>query len=95
MADISENYPSMVVEYVSDLEIMRSQLFEEDKKWIADISIRATDEYAEMAAEVSIVYDYYDDKGWIINTEETIYPEFTVNTTLSGMNRNDINKLLD
>ena len=95
MADISENYPSMVVEYVSDLEIMRSQLFEEDKEWIADISIRATDEYAEMAAEVSIVYDYYDDKGWIINTEETIYPEFTVNTTLSGMNRNDINKLLD
>lgn len=95
IADISENYPSMTVEYVSNLEIMRSQLFEEDKEWIADIRISATDEYAEMTAEVSVVYDYYDDKGWIINTEETSYPDFTVNTMLSEMSSDDINELLN
>lgn len=95
IADISENYPSMTVEYVNDLEIMRSQLFEEDKEWIADIRISATDEYAEMSAETSVVYDYYDDKGWIINTEETSYPDFTVNSTLSEMSSDDINELLN
>ena len=76
------------------MEIIRSQLFEEDKEWIADIRISATDEYAEMAAEASVVYDYYDDKGWIINIEETSYPDFTVNTTVSEMSSDDINKFI-
>ncbi|MDM8125112.1 hypothetical protein [Mediterraneibacter glycyrrhizinilyticus] len=94
LSDLEENYPSNTIDCCDNLEIIKSQLFEEDKEWTADIIINASDEYATMASEITVVYDYYDDQGWMMNLEQTMYPIFNSNDIHSGMNATDIEVLL-
>ena len=95
LSDLSEYFPSQSIKYADSLEIVKSQLFADKKEWNADVAISASDEYAQMSAEITVVYDYYDDKGWMINTEKTMYPAFDVDETDSGMTDDDIQNLLD
>lgn len=94
LSDLLELYPSQAIECADSLKIVRSQLFEDDKEWTADITISASNDYAQMLSEVTVVYDYYDNKGWMLNTGETMYPEFLVVNTNSGMTSDDIQDLL-
>ena len=94
LSDLSELYPSQAIECADRLEIIRSQLFEDEKKWTTDVAISASNEYAQMLSEITVVYDYYDNQGWILNTEETMYPSFTVEKTNSEMTDDDIQDLL-
>lgn len=94
LSDLLDNYQSKTIECAESVEIVRSQLFEDDKKWTADIVISAVDDYADMSSEITVVYDYFDDQGWIINKEETLNPAFAVNKMHSGMNESDMKELL-
>lgn len=94
LSDLVENYPSNSINCTDNLEIIKSQLFEEDKEWVADIKINASDDYASMDSEITVVYDYYDDQGWMLNLEQTMYPVFYTNDTYAGMSDEDIEELL-
>lgn len=95
LSDLSEFFPSQAIECTDSLVINKSQLFTDEKEWNADVVISASNKYAHMSAKVTVVYDYYDDKGWIINIEKTKYPVFAVEKTVSGMTDDDIQNLLD
>lgn len=94
LEDLQAKFPTQTIENAYMLEINRSQLKEDEKSWIADISIYSTDEYAEMQAESTITYDYYDDEGWMLNEEVANYPVFSVSSMNQGMTDEDITQVL-
>lgn len=92
--DLQTLFPSQTLENAFEIEIQRSQLQETEKTWTADISIYAEDEYAEMTAETTLVYNYYDDRGWMLEAENTSYPVFGVDNMIQGMTEEDMSNIL-
>lgn len=60
---------SVETEYAnfSTLEIKRSQLNKENKAFTADVVITGKDEYADYTCSTSLLYNYYDDQGWMLD----------------------------
>lgn len=49
------------------IEIKRSQLNKGDKTFVADITLIGKDEYADYICSSSVLYNYYDDQGWMLD----------------------------
>ena len=94
LEDLQSQFTTQTLENAYMVEINRSQLKEDEKVWTADISIYASDEYAEMQAESTIIYNYYDDEGWMMDWEQTTYPVFSVSSMNQGMKDEDITQVL-
>lgn len=60
---------SVDLEYAnfSAVEITRSQLNKEEKTFLADITLTGKDEYADYLCSSSVLYNYYDDQGWMLD----------------------------
>lgn len=49
------------------VEIKRKQFNKTEKTFVADIELIGKDDYADYACSSSIIYNYYDDAGWMLD----------------------------
>ena len=71
------------------INILREQLNKNEKRFIADIELTGKDDYAEYTCTASVEYNYYDDRGWMLDkcsNKEVAYQCF------QGMTKNEISK---
>ncbi len=90
LEDLKEEYPSASIGCCNSILIERSQLFEEDKKWLADISISGSDDYSLLSATLSVEYNYYDEQGWMLDVENSEAPEIYAESVVAEMSEEDM-----
>lgn len=48
-------------------QFIRQQLNKENEQFIADVKLTGKDDYANYEGEVRLIYNYYDDQGWMLD----------------------------
>lgn len=79
-AKILEDYSSKTVNAAfvdfEECEIIRQQTNEQEKRFIADVKFFGKDEYADYEVTTNLVYNYYDDQGWMLDDFSDIFPSY-------------------
>lgn len=88
--DLRREFPSESIELCDVIEVQRSQLLEEEKRWLVDVVIGGQDEYATLEAILSLEYDFYDDQGWMLDVENSDAVEIYAKEVLEQMSEDDM-----
>lgn len=58
----------------TEAKIIRQQLNKEAKQFTADVEIKGKDAYARYTSNITVKYNYYDDRGWMLDECSYVYP---------------------
>ncbi len=68
---ILEDYNSKITQCsyanFNTAKFVRQQYKKNDKRFIADVTLTGKDDYANYEATVTVIYNYYDDQGWMLD----------------------------
>lgn len=71
LEDYIESKFSVSYANYSQAEILRQQLFETDKRFVADVKFTGEDTYAKYECTSTLRYNFYDDIGWVLDDSIT------------------------
>lgn len=87
MADIDEKgimnemvVSDVPIENISSMEVLKRQTNKESKNDLVYVTVQADTETAHFVRSMKLIYNYYDDKGWLLDEYE-FYPEGEYSTT--------------
>lgn len=57
-------------------EIIRQQTNEQEKQFTVAVKLSGSDEYADYEVVTNLVYNYYDDQGWMLDDFTDVFPSY-------------------
>lgn len=67
LRDFNYALPELAFANLDKAEFIRQQTNKQEKRYVAEVMISGKDDYAEYNFTATLTYNYYDDKGWMLD----------------------------